>query len=105
MTRLQQFEQEVKEVTKQSIRNSMPDAKILAVEFCHDLSNICYTFAWSVSSCASGLQKKYIASLGFTVCKRDEATAQVIIGERPEGSPYRGMWKAKANKSYWLKPI
>lgn len=105
MTRLQQFEQEVKDVTKQAIRNTMPEPKMLTVEFCHDLSNASFTFAWSISSCASGLQKQYIKSLGFVICKREEATAQVIIGERPEGSPYAGYWKARANKSYWLKPI
>lgn len=105
MTRAQEFTSAVSEITKNSIRQNMPEPKMLAVEFCHDLMNASYTFAWTVSSCASGLQKHYIKSLGLVVCKRDEAIAQIIIGERPEGSPYVGFWKARASKSYWLKAI
>lgn len=105
MTREQEFQMAVSEITKNTIRKTMPEPKMLAVEFCNDLQNASYTFAWTISSCASGLQKKYIKSLGLVVCKREEATAQIIIGERPEGSPYAGFWKAGANKSYWLKPL
>lgn len=105
MTREQEFTAAVSKITKNAIRMSMPEPKMLAVEFCHDLGNASYTFVWSVASYASGLQKQYIKDLGLCMCKRDEATAQIIIGERPEGSPYVGFWKARASKSYWLKPI
>lgn len=105
MTREQEFTNAVSEITKNAIRNTMPEPKMLAVEFCNDLPNASFTFAWSISSCASGLQRQYIKSLGLAICKREEATAQIIIGERPDGSPYAGMWKARASKSYWLKSI
>jgi hypothetical protein len=105
MTREQEYKNNCSEITRQIIRNTMPEPKILAVEFCHDLTNASYSFAWTTASCASGLQKQYIKSLGLTVCKRNEATAQIIIGERPECSPYVGVWKSRASKSYWLKPL
>lgn len=100
MTRTQQLEQEVKQVSKMLMRSKMPDAKILSVEICFDLVNDFYTWAWSNTNVASGLQKQFIEKSGFTVCKKSDATLRMIIGEKNEN----GNWIVGKYKNYWCKP-
>ena len=100
MTRNQQYAAEVKELSRQFIRNSMPDAKMLHVDICFDLQNEFYTWAWEQTKVASGLQKEFIDKCGFDVCKKSEATLLMIIGEQNTD----GAWLKGKYKNYWLKP-
>ena len=86
------------------LRSKMPEAKMLAVEICFDLKEISWTWAWSVTKCASGLEKQFIANLGMEKCKKSEATMLIIIGERPENNDCVGVWKNKT-PNVWLRPI
>jgi len=106
MTRLQQFQYEVNQITTKMIRDTMREPKKLAVEICWNLSQQEFTFSWSYHTVFSGLQNNFIAELGMKKCKKSEAHILLVIGERPEhleGAEAHGSWK-KGVKNIWLKP-
>lgn len=100
MTRLQQFEQEVKEITKKAIRESMPEPKMLDVEICLDLPNAWNYSNWEKTVVASGLEKQFFAKRGLQVCKKAEAIGQALIGKK-----VTGCFVFKQYKMYWLKSL
>jgi len=107
MTRLQQFQYEVNNITKNMIRNSFVEPKKLSVEVCWNLKEEMFVSSWSHHSVFSGLQKKFISELGMVKCKKSDAHILIIIGERPEylqGAEAYGCW-GKGVKNIWLKPI
>lgn len=104
MTRLQQFEAEVKQVITNNIRMNMPEPNMINASFCNDLANEFFASAWSDFKIASGKipVKNWIAENGFVVCKKSEATCLLSVGER---CPESGYWIIGKTKNYWLKPI
>jgi hypothetical protein len=106
MTRLQQFNAEVKEASRAIIRQNMPEAKMLDAEVCWDLSNIDWVPSWTYHKVAAGLGiKQFIASLGMQKCTKKEAHILLVVGERPEwNKDEKGVW-AKGVKNVWLKPL
>lgn len=99
---MQQYTAEVEAISRNFIRLSMPDAKMLTVDVCFDLPNEFYRWAWSTTKVASGLQKRFIAEAGFEKCKKSEATILMIIGEKDADSD---VWLTGKYKNYWLKPV
>ena len=106
MTRLQNFQYEINEITNKIIRDKQIEPKKLAVEICWNIQEIQFTSSWSHHNVFSGLQNEFISELGMVKCKKTEATILLVIGERPEwlsGSEAYGCWK-KGVKNIWLKP-
>lgn len=100
MTPMQQYQQEVNELSRKFIRNGMPEAKMLVCDICFDLPNENFTWAWSATKVPSGLEKDFISKYGFEVCKKSDATLLMIIGEQNE----QGNWIIGKYKNYWCKP-
>lgn len=98
---MQQYAAEVKELSRQFIRNNMPEAKLLHVDICFDLPNEFFTWAWEQTKIASGLQKSFIEKSGFDVCKKSDAQLLMVIGEKNADT---GAWITGKFKNYWLKP-
>jgi len=102
MTRLEQFHSDVKETTLNCIRNKSNGAKILSVELCNDLQESQFTWAWEKSNCVTGLEKDYIKSIGYEICKKKDANSLIYIGEK---SIDHGDFIKEKTKHYWLKKI
>lgn len=101
MTRMQQYKAEVERISLEYIKANMPEPRMLVVDICFDLPNEFFTWAWSTTKIASGLQKSFIEKCGFEVCKKSDATICMLIGEKDE---ITDMWISGKYKKYWLKP-
>lgn len=103
MTRLQQFDAEVKELISGKIRMNMPEPKIVQASFCSDLPNGEWMQSWSDFKIAAGsiVVSKWITDNGFQVCKKSEATCLLIVGEKNDCD----LWIPKQTKNYWLRPV
>lgn len=103
MTRLQQFDAEVKEVIKNTIRMNMPDVKYSDASLCSDLANDFFVSSWTDFSIPSGtvMIKKWISENGFVLCKKSEAVCLLRVGYKCSDSGY---WIIGQTKNYWLRP-
>jgi phosphotransferase system IIB component len=90
---------DAKRIRLEMIRAKMPEAKRLNAELCKDLPNSYYTTAWIKFEVNAGTDKDVISKLGLTICKKSEATAQLIIGEQTD----TGYFIIGKHKNYWLK--
>jgi hypothetical protein len=91
---------DVERITKQFIRASMPEPKMLHAEICWNLSTIEYTWDWTKHTVASGLEKDFIKALEMEVCKKSEAHVLLLVGEQIDGC-----FIGSKTKRYWLKPV
>lgn len=97
-TRLQEFEAAVKKITTDNIRANMPELKMLDADMNWNLETLGYTWDLTTHKIASGLEKKFIASIGMQVCKKREAMYLLTIGEKTEA----GCFISGKYKNYWL---
>lgn len=104
MTRLQQFDLEVKGVIKNSIHMNMPEPKMIEASFCSDLANEFFSYSWSDFKIASGKipAAKWISDHNLEICKKSEATCLLRTGER---CPDTGYWFIGKFKNFWLRPL
>lgn len=101
MTRMQAFDYEVRQASREIIRAKMPEVRMLDAEICWNLENIDMSWDWTSHKLAAGLEKKFIADYEFVICKKSEATALVIIGEKgASGNFIQGKCK-----NYWVRNI
>ena len=102
MTRMQQFNFEVNQIVKNTIRSTMPEVKMIEASFCSDLENDFFASAWSDFKIASGQipVKNWITENGFAICKKSEATCLLRVGNR---CPDSNCWIIGQYKNYWLK--
>jgi hypothetical protein len=97
-TIIDNINKDMQAITRQCIRNNMPEPRMIPAEICCDLSAIGYTWGWTKKTIAAGTEKQLIKSLNMKVCKKSEAAALMIAGEQTEGCFITGK-----SKRYWLK--
>ena len=103
MTRMQQFNEEVRQVISNNIMANMPEVNFTNASFCSDLENEYFSFSWTDFKIPAGdiVVSKWITDNGFTLCKKSEATALLRVGEK---CPDSGFWIIGKTKNYWIKP-
>lgn len=87
-------------ITQKIIRETMPEPKILHAEFCLDLKDINFNFSTTKHFIACGLELNFIKSLGMKVCKKSEAKALLVVGEKENDC-----FLINKTKRYWLTNI
>lgn len=99
MTRLKSFNSEVNQVIVKSVKENMPDPKMLCASFCNDLPNSGYRWAWSDFSLPSGnlSLNNWIKGNLFVKTTKKEATCVLLIGEKNDCD----LWVSV--KKVWLK--
>lgn len=100
MNRLQSFDSDIKNIIIGELKKSMPTPKILIAEFCADLNNADYSWAWVSFNLPSGniSINKWISDNGFVKSKKREATCVLVVGEKNDCD----LWIT--HKKYWLTP-
>ena len=99
MNRMQQFDLEVKEITKKHNRMRSTQPFLIDAEFCiNPFDGIASRF--DRVSIYKGMTVDWIASNGFIICKRKDASALLIVGVKCDG----GAWIGSKTKNYWLRP-
>ena len=96
MNRLQYFAFEVSEIVKNENRKNEPNPQRICADLCYDL----YLNFSTPVEIYKGLEKKWVSDNGYTICKRNEATSVLTVGEKSEGGAFK-----KGSKNYWLKKI
>jgi hypothetical protein len=91
---------DVREITRQCIRNKMPTQKIIQAGICWHLENIDQKDAWTFRNIAAGTEKKLIKQLYMHKCRKCEAQALLITGER-----INDCWVTDTTKICWLQAI
>lgn len=99
MTRLQEFTAAINQVTMNCIRANMPEPKMLHADMNWNMETLGYTWDMSYHKIASGLEKKFIASIEMQICKKKDASYLLTIGEKTE----YGCFITGKYKNYWLK--
>lgn len=99
MTRMQQFDMECKNITKNAVRNAGGEIKYEDASLCCDLENACFSFSWNDTKIPAGNVglSTWIKKNGFIRCKKSEATHLLIIGEKAND-----LWVIGKHKNYWL---
>ena len=91
---------EIMEARNINFKNNIAP-KQLDCEFCDDLKNEEFAFAWSNFKIYSGLEDKWIKESGLKKCKKQEATCLLFIGDKSEN----GYYINGSYKHFWLKSV
>lgn len=99
MTRIKSFRKEIDTMILSSLKDSMPEPKMLCAEFCNDFKNAEWRWAWSLFEIASGSYSvnKFIKENGFVKSTKKDATCILLVGERHENGDLI------SPKRHWLK--
>ena len=97
-TILDNIKKDAEAITRQCIRNKMPEPRMIHAEISFDVSAIEYNWNWTKKIIAAGTENQLIKTLNMRRCKKSEADALMIAGEKKGDCFIIGK-----SKRYWLK--
>jgi hypothetical protein len=97
-TIINRLRDEVRAITRLCIRKNMPAPRMITVEICWHLDNMDDKDSWTHRTMAAGTEKKLIKQLRMRRCRKCEAQALMLAGEK-----INDCWVMDKTKCYWLQ--
>ena len=81
MTPMQQYQQEVKDLSKKILRDNMPEAYKIMVEYVSLVNNPMHMISDRLTMVQQGSDKKYMNERGLVKCKAKDASGLMYVSK------------------------